>query len=167
MLMCMAEQSLYADHPDAPAADENALAVAFIFNFAKFTQWPGLAPEAPITICVFGRVEFQRQLASVDGTMAGQRGVVVEYLTDLSRVAECQMLYVGKLEPARRKAAIGAAGPFPILTISSTADFAYEGGMVEIFREDQRLRLRINKNNVAVSGVRLSSKVLKLAVIVP
>lgn len=166
MLMCLAGRTSYAVEQTAPAADEDALKVAFIYNFAKFTQWPALAVDAPITICIFGRIEFQRQLASVDGKRVGQRPVAVRYLTDLSKVSNCQMLYIGKLERNRRTAALGAARPFPILTISDTPDFARDGGMVEIFPEHQRLRLRINKNKVEAAGVRLSSKVLKLAIIV-
>lgn len=166
MLMCLAGRALQANDQITPAADEDALKVAFIYNFAKFTQWPALASDAPITICVFGRIEFQRQLASVDGKRVGQRPVAVMYLTDLSAVANCQIVFVGKLERDQRKAALGAARAFPILTISDIPDFARQGGMVEIFREDQRLRLRINQGNAEAAGVRLSSKVLKLAIIV-
>lgn len=159
----------HADEPAQTTAAEDALKVAFVYNFAKFAEWP--EEEADLTtgkvsLCVFGRVRLQRQLASIEGKPVGQKRVFVNYLTNMLEVGGCHILFVGQMDAAELKAVVGAASAFPILTISDRPDFSRQGGMVELYTENNRLRLSINNNNVERVGVKLSSKVLKLATIV-
>lgn len=159
----------HADEITRSTAEENALKVAFIFNLAKFTQWP-LENDAQnnetMTICVIGRIAFKRQLASLEGKRVLNKRVKVAYLADALKIVACQILFVGQLDTTMGRATIGAAGEFPILTISDSPGFAHSGGVVEIFSQDDRLRLRINNSNAERVGLKLSSKVLKLATVV-
>lgn len=159
----------YADELSKSTAEEDALKVAFIFNLAKFTLWPHenvtLKDEA-IAICVIGRISFKRQLASLEGKRVLNKRVKVTYLADALDIVACHILFVGQLDVDMKRATIGAAGQFPILTISDTPNFAHTGGIVEIFSLDDRLRLRINNINAERVGLKLSSKVLKLATVV-
>lgn len=169
LLTATAVAPLRAEEAPQPVAEENDLKAAFIYNFAKFTHWPAAnasATDQPITICVFGRIDFQRQLASVDGKSVGEQPVVVKYLRDILEVPVCRILFIGQLDPQELKAVLGSTQQFPVLTISDAPGFAQSGGIVEIFREDQRLRLRVNTKSAESAGVKLSSKVLRLAIIV-
>src|ERR1051325_6362323 len=49
-------------------ADEYPVKAAFLFNFAKFVEWPAVTfknPEDPITICVLGQNPFGTALEDV------------------------------------------------------------------------------------------------------
>jgi hypothetical protein len=49
------------------------------------------------------------------------------------------------------------------LTISDAKGFAANGGMIELFTENHRLRFLINVHNAQRTGLRISSDLLKLA----
>jgi hypothetical protein len=51
-----------------------------------------------------------------------------------------------------------------VLTISDAKNFAANGGMIELFTENHRLRFRINARSAHRAGLRISSDLLKLAV---
>lgn len=149
------------------SADEEALKVAFVYNFAKFSEWPvieGVAGRESLLICVLGRISFQRHLAVIDGKAVGNQHVVVEYLHDLLEISRCHILLAGELEANARTAALGAAQPFPVLTISDQRDFILSGGMVELFETGQQLRFKVNREKIEAAGIKLSSHVLKLAI---
>ena len=56
--------------------------------------------------------------------------------------------------------------PACVFTVSDAPDFAQAGGMVELFREGDRMRIAVNIDAIERARIRLSSRVLALARIV-
>ena len=57
---------------DQAAPSEYAVKAAFIFNFAKFTEWPAAASGAPhgqIVLCAFAGEAYRAALAAIDGNL--------------------------------------------------------------------------------------------------
>lgn len=149
------------------SANEEALKVAFVYNFTKFTEWPHASDPIQsknIVLCVLGHISFHRQLAVVDGKVIGNQSVVVKYLRDGMEVNRCQVLFVGEMGENERLKVLGAVQPFPVLTISDQRNFIESGGMVEIFETNRQLRFRVNREKIEHAGIKLSSHVLKLAI---
>ncbi len=145
--------------------DANDVKAAFVLNFAKFAEWPAVAPSDPIIVCV---VEDPRLASSLVAIARGQRvdsrRVDVRPLTALDGQA-CHLLYLSMR--AREAGAVlqtlrGAA----TLTVSDAPRFASAGGMIELFVEGDRMRFAVNVSAVQRSQVRLSSRLLGLARIV-
>ena len=152
----------------AQSASAPELKAAFLFNFAKFAEWPSLAPDAPVAVCVAGDDRVATVLSeTVRGQAPETRAVTVIKLPGDVPTRACQVLFVGSGADARRRAALleeAAAGP--VLTVSDSVRFAVTGGMVELFLESGRMRFAINVDAVGRSRVRLSSRLLGLAKIV-
>lgn len=150
--------------------DENNLKVAFVYNFAKYTQWPALSPPIKaksFLICVLGHINFSRQLAEIDGAAIDSERITVHYLNNLSDVARCRILIFGGLEKHVQKTALDAVVSLSVLTLSDLPEFINAGGMIEMFRDNTRLRFKINHERMIARGIVLSSKVLRLATIIP
>lgn len=148
-------------------AEEEDLKVAFIYNFAKFSTWPAPVEAGDaqlIRACVYGRIDFQRRLGVIDGQPVGDRALQVRYLSNVTEIPSCQILILGQLEEAELSVVLGAAQRFPILTVSDRPDFLLHGGAIEIFHEGQRLRFKVDFKRTQQTGIKLSSKMLKLAV---
>jgi hypothetical protein len=144
------------------------LKAAFLFNFARFADWPALPPDAPIVLCVSGDDPLASALAStLRGQAAENRGVAVTRLAsgDASWRA-CQVLFIGGANKSQIARVVGDAATMPILTVSDTARFAEAGGMIELYLDNGRMRFAINIDAVQRSHVRLSSRLLGLAKIV-
>ena len=169
LFILTATGGLCAEERQVPTAGEKALKVAFIYNFIKFSRWPAnhtLSQTPVLRACVFGRIEFRRQLATIDGKQISDHRVEVKYIGKIEQGQACHILFVGFLEPKLFSALLTKTKDAPVLTISDNEAFSTSGGMIEIFQSDQKLQFKINNKKVNQVGIKLSSKVLKLAEIV-
>lgn len=144
-----------------------AVKAAFLYNFAKFTEWPGMAAGARISACVVGDDEIMTAFVE----MASGRdinGHAFDFSNRAAAVnlAHCQLLFVAAA--GGDGAAPGFAGlkTLPVLTVSDAPGFAKAGGMIELYVEDGRMRFAINVDAVTRAGLRVSSRLLELAKIV-
>jgi hypothetical protein len=151
----------------AQEASEQALKVAFIYNFAKFTTWPASAfadPEAPVTVCVVGKHGFGDAFQSIEGKSVGGRSVAVKYLGSYKAKDQCQVIYVASSEKARLPKIVSAAKEAHALVVSDTDGFVDGGTIINMVRRgDDHIGFEINARVAGESGLKLSSKLLNLA----
>src|SRR5258708_17607828 len=86
----------------AQSAPEPVLKAAFLYNFAKFAEWPpDAAPADPLTICVLDDAAIAEALdETVKGrTVDGRKTVVVRVKPDGFHA--CHVLYLAGLSPKR------------------------------------------------------------------
>jgi hypothetical protein len=153
----------------APAQtfDEYQVKAAFLFNFAKFVEWPPQAfvsASDPISICVLGPNPFGTSLEdAVAGKSLGGRKFAVRQLTDLKEAGRgCQILYF----VARQKMPSPDSVWMSVLTVGESPGFAASGGTIGFKLESGRVRLEINVGAAEQRHLRISSKLLSLAEIV-
>ena len=146
--------------------DEYTVKAAFLFNFAKFVDWP---PESfkgtsdPIRICTYGPNPFGGTLEQmVQGKVAGSRAFTVSQIAEASEARECHILFLGTAEK-RIKAVLGDLSGMSVLTVGETASFLTSGGMIRFKIDDEKVRIEIDAGTAARAKLRISSKLLKLA----
>jgi hypothetical protein len=143
---------------------------AFLFNFAKFIDWPErsfASPQSPFTICVLGLDPFGNVLdETLQMKLIGDRPIVVRRLKDTIEVRKCQMVFVSSSESAHLTEIFGGLHGINILLVGETTGFAASGGTIEFTLEDNHVRFTINADAAARSGLMFSSKLLALAKIV-
>jgi hypothetical protein len=154
----------------AQAVDEYQVKAAFLFNFAKFVEWPPLTFKTdrdPVRICVLGEDPFGSVLRDVVGgkTVLG-RPLVVTDVADTNQASECHILFIGSSERKRLRSIFATLRTIGILTVGEIDGFASQGGIVNFKVEDNRVRLEINQEAAELAKLRISSKVLNLAQIV-
>jgi len=156
----------------ASARAENAssaLKAAFVYNFAKFTEWPAdsLAASAPIVICVFGDAGVADRLVELTaGQAIGAHPMVVRQPRADGALEDCKVMYVSGLDGKRLSTLVAALSHSTVLTISDADGFAQRGGIVGLFVDAGRIRFMINLDSVHRSRLQLSSKLLTLGTIV-
>ena len=149
---------------DAAHEREYLIKAAFLYNFARFTEWPDSAFAADgLRVCVLGDDPFGETLGSIAGKTIRGREVQIEHLTDAADAKRCQVLFVGASEGARLAEVIGAIRELPILTIADMPDFATSGGIINLKTVENRIRFEINISAAERAGLKFSSKVLRLA----
>jgi hypothetical protein len=153
-----------ASQPDM--ASDVDMKAALLFNFAKFAEWPGITPGAPLFACIVGEPQLATALATVT------RGQTVDgHAIDVRRIEPsgghpCHMLYVAQASAHETWPLLGMLKGQPMLTISDAARFAVTGGMIELFVENGRMRFAVNVETVQRCQLRLSSRLLSLAKVV-
>jgi hypothetical protein len=143
---------------------------AFLFNFAKFIDWPERSfatPNSPFSICVLGEDPFGNALdETLQMKMIGDRPIIVKRLKDKVQVRGCQMVFVSSSESAHLNEIVGSVQGINVLLVGETSGFALAGGTIEFTLEDNHVRFTINADAAARSGLMFSSKLLALAKIV-
>lgn len=147
--------------------DEYAVKAAFLYNFAKFVEWPQSAfPElqAPLALCVLGADPFGRELdRAVRGKTAQGRPVVVRRLAGPEVSDLCHVLFVASSERERFAEVLGGVAGRSVLTVGEEDDFARAGGMISFVVRDARVRFAIDLDAAERAGLKLSSRLLDLA----
>jgi hypothetical protein len=147
--------------------DEASVKAAFIYNFAKYTEWGALPAGAPVVVCVVGDNKLLTAVTeAVKGQQASGRAFDVTRPADGSTWGSCQVLFIAAPDVGRSSVALDRLRQRPVLTVSDGNAFARTGGIIEFFREGDRMRFAINVAASERAGVRISSRVLALAKII-
>jgi uncharacterized protein DUF4154 len=149
------------------ALDEYRVKAAFVYNFAKFIEWPSRAfhgPSEPIAICVLGQDPFGGALQeTVKGKEAAGRQLLVRNISDVRGPGSCQILFVSSSERKHLSSILAGAKRCGLLTVGEMDGFASAGGIINFKLEDGRVRFEINVEAAQQNELRISSKLLSLA----
>ncbi|HRD68152.1 MAG TPA: YfiR family protein [Candidatus Competibacter sp.] len=149
--------------------DEYAVKAAYLYNFAKYVEWPPEAfanAGAPLSICIAGNNPFGDALAALSGKTVETHPVEVRLIPAAMGFDRCHIVFVGRTEQSRFKILLAKLARLPVLTVSDIGDFARSGGMIGLVEADQRIRFDINLTAARQANLKLSSQLLKLATII-
>jgi hypothetical protein len=142
----------------------------FLFNFAKYVDWPTTAftnATEPIVIGVLGADPFDENLQHVvDGKTVNGRTFVIKYLTSDSELSGCQILFISDSEASRMDGILDKASALPILTVGEDEQFAKKNGIIDFMLKDGKIRLEIDLAAARKAGLTISSRLLAVADVV-
>ena len=149
----------------AQTAEEYAVKAAFLYNFAKFVDWPAAAFPDPnlLKICVLGNDPFGGSLETVAGEQVAGHKLQVVRMDSTSKLAGCQILFISRSERGRIEQILAAVKGSPVLTVGDTQKFADDGVIINFILEGSKVRFEINTESADRAGIRISSKLLQLA----
>jgi hypothetical protein len=151
----------------ADMASDVAVKAAFLYNFAKFTEWPAFPADASLVLGVLGDDAVGAALTeTIRGQLIEGHGLEVRRLTSETSPRSCHLLFVTGPEVRRVSSMLEEVRTLPILTVSDGAGFAQAGGMIELFVEGGHMRFAVNVDSVERARLHLSSRLLGLARIV-
>ena len=151
-------------------ASEAAIKAGFLFNFAKFTEWPpeSLAPSTVLKLCVTeGPVADALDSAVIGKSIGGHPAVLARVSMPKTgtndALRDCAVLYVTGLDATRAATLIASLQGAAVLSVSDFGDFAALGGVANFFVEGERMRFAINPAAADRAHLHLHSQLLGLA----
>ena len=163
-LLFFNREVLFAQSIAAPA-----LKAAFLYNFAKFTEWPSdaLVPGQRLSLCVVGDDNVADALEqTIRGHAIEGHELTLTVAKPDAVILSCHLLYVSASDVKRAAPLLARAAHFPIFTVSDADRFAESGGIAQLILEDDRMRFAINVTSAKRSRLNLSSKLLNLAQVI-
>lgn len=147
---------------------EYDLKAAFLFNFAKFVEWPPDAfaeTNSPIVIGILGNNVFGDTLEKIiNDRKVNNRGFQFVHFDSSSEATNCQILFISTSEKNDFAKIIGTLHNASILTVSETDGFLKAGGMINFLIEGKNIRFQISDEAAKKARLKISSKLLSLAV---
>ena len=118
-------------------------------------------------LCVFGNDPFDGGLEKLaKNHTVGGHTIQVKHIVTLESVPSCHIVFVGAPEPAPVRDIVTAAENASVLLVGDSADFAKRGGTMNFFTEKGKVRFAINRRAADAAGLKVSSRMLRLAVLV-
>lgn len=151
----------------AQSAPEYQVKAAFLFNFAKFVEWPDNkfpSPDTPLQVCVLGRDPFGSDFQQVVAgkTVNGHR-IEIAYPASASQAINCHILFISSTQKKEISQILESLKGRSVLTVGDTEGFAQFGGDINFVLEDNRVRFEINLKAADAEHLKLSAKLLAVA----
>jgi len=160
----LAAWALCASGENAPT--EYEVKAAYLFNFAKYLEWPADAfagPQAPLTLCVLGRDPFGEALTAYQRRTVQGRELRVRRGAGLDDLRGCQMVFVAESEEPRLQRILRANAALPIAMVSDIDGFSDAGGMIGLVDADQRVQFDLNLASAERARIKVNSQLMRIA----
>ena len=165
-LLLLASAAFAAPTP----VSEYQLKAVFLFNFAQFVEWPAAAlphDSQPFVIGILGKDPFGSTLDdAVRAETVNQHPLAVEHYRSVAEIRNCQILFITASEVPHLDGILAALKDRSVLTVADALGPDQHGVMIELVRQDSRIRLRIDLQAAKAADLTISSKLLRPAEIV-
>ncbi|HFE48295.1 MAG TPA: YfiR family protein [Chromatiaceae bacterium] len=169
-LLCLALSLMLAPVSLAGRYEENTLKAAMVLNIARFTEWPtddGIGATGTLRLCVFdtegGMLGAFRELLP---KRIHRRELVVRPVRRSTDLDACELLFVRDPDRSSVSRLLAAVERRAVLSVGDMPGFAEAGGIINLVRAGRKLRFEVNLGEARAAGLKISSRLLKLATIV-
>ena len=151
----------------AEVTKEYQIKAAYLYNFAKFVEWPAQRfadDRAPLVIGILGKNPVSEELQAIarDHKING-RNIVIKEVATAGEAGSVHLLFFsgeGDIHMAETLAALKGAA---VLTVGESDTFIAAGGMINFVREADKVRFEINADTASQAKLKISAQLLKLA----
>jgi hypothetical protein len=154
----------------AQAASEYQVKAAYVYNFAKFVEWPARdfpSPTAPIALCVLDDPSFASELNRiVKGKAVANHPVSVVPVQTPEQSRNCHVLFINSSHDGQSRHIIEVLRDTNVLTVGETKGFVENGGIINFVLQDDHVQFQVNHKAANDAGLSISSRLLALARVV-
>ena len=158
-----------AAEPQPPS--EYDVKAVFLFNFARFVEWPErkpVKPETALVIGILGEDPFGSAIErAVQDETIRDLPIIIRRSKRIEDLMDCHLLYINLPEPERVRPILESLKGRNILTIGEGEEFNRAGGIIAFLTRQKRIRIQINLKRAEQEGFHISAKLLKVADLFP
>ncbi|MDM8525684.1 YfiR family protein [Desulfococcaceae bacterium HSG8] len=148
---------------------ENEIKAALIFKFPVYVRWPDSVMNdktGNFECCVLGNDPVSSLLTQFNGKKMMEQTIRIRQLSNIREIDDCHMLFISSPEKKNLLMIFKAIKGKPILTVGHMKKFTQNGGIINFIRQEDSVRFEINPKAAEQAGLKISSKLLRLAEIV-
>jgi hypothetical protein len=148
--------------------DESTLKATFIYYFLQVITRPKRLKNPPIRFCVVDIntptvSAFEQLLAS---PKAAKVQVSISVLSTPKESTQCDYIFIDSRNSDFVMPILSLTNGLEILTVSDAEGFAGAGGIIELKRQSNKVKIIINADALSASGLKASSKLMRSATII-
>jgi hypothetical protein len=148
----------------ADTQTEDSIKAGFIFNFAKYVEWPAkTVKDGKLRVCSLSSEPLSGNLVKLQGRVIQEREIQVYTSVAPDEWRNCHVLFISAGDSQRVETVLRAVAKAPVLTVSDSIDFTHSGGIIGLKLHIGRIRFNINHGVANKAGLIISSQLLKLA----
>ncbi|MBA7634777.1 hypothetical protein ES703_42369 [subsurface metagenome] len=169
MVLCLLGIATTDIGAQPPAISEYDVKVAFLYKFAKFVEWPAESFSGAgktLRLCVADTDLTDDVFETVKSSTVRGRELVIKECRGPEDLESCHILFVTRSREQDLAEIMAAATHYHVLTIGETEGFTELGGIINFIMVEKKVRFEINVDAARRAGLKISSKLLRLAKIV-
>ncbi|CAN5124027.1 hypothetical protein BH11PSE11_BH11PSE11_24310 [soil metagenome] len=175
LLLCLASVSTLAQTSSGSASGsgsavalEDRVKAASLHKFLNYVDWPPAAfaaTDSPYVIGVVNAEDIAEELTRLAANrLTNNRPVLVKKIHGSDNVSGVHVLFIGRAERPRLSQWIRQTLGQPILLVSETEGALALGSMINFRIAEERVRFEVSLDPVEKSGLKLSSRMLAIAI---
>jgi hypothetical protein len=139
------------------------LQAAYVFNFAKYIQWPSEGEQLMIGVYNDNDVTSEFE-STLKGKKVRGREIIVKKVVALEELLQCSILYVAESHSRNIDTLISSLMGKSILIVTEE-DLIKKGAAISFVIEEERLRFKVKKKALELAALVASEGLLKLAIL--
>jgi hypothetical protein len=151
-------------------ADEDRVKAAYLYNFAKFVEWPATSfagTDSSMLICSIGDERLAEALQqTARGKQAQGRAIEVRQVLGVGELKSCRILLIAFRDKERIAPILRSVQLANTLTVGQSEEFIRLGGIINLVRKQNSIELEINPNAAETAGLKISSRLLAVSRVV-
>jgi len=148
-------------------AAEYSVKAAFLFNFAKFIDWPPenfKASSDPMIYCLAGEDPFGDLLdQALAGKTIGGHPVRLLRPKKPEDADVCNIVFLASKQEKLSARYLERLKDHSVLTVGEADDFLKQGGIIRFVLDDNKVRFEVNLTAAEHAKLKVSSRLLALA----
>lgn len=145
---------------------EANLKAAFIYNFTRYVDWDTSAVENDFVIGVIGSSAIIGPLTEIaKANRVKNKTIIIRHFNNPDEITPCNILFISANSSFSLSSILAKTGK-GTLTISEEAGFAEQGAAFNFVVVNDKLKFEANVKSINAAGLKASSQLLKLAIIV-
>jgi hypothetical protein len=168
LVACLAAFGAALPFPAAAESLADAVKAAFLYKFASFVDWPTPLSGGAATsfdICVVGDDPLEGLLRrTVSGERIAGHPFALRHLDVATRDSGCEIMFIKGSAAQSLAQGLAVVEGSPVLTVTARAEGETPVGIINFVIRQNRVRFEIDQTAAERSGLRISSKLLSLAV---
>jgi hypothetical protein len=146
---------------------ESLVKAAFIINFTRFIEWSGdksISKRTKIDVCVLGDSDIINAFDFIKDSSPSNVSIILVKENILSNISpHCHMLFISQSEESRLDDVLAIVENKQVLTIADSSSFAERGVMMGLVKEENKIKLVINKKSIVAAGLYVDAGLLEIA----
>ncbi len=155
LMLCVTQDAYPLDR------DEGQIKAGFLYNFAKYTEWPTAASER--LLCVAAKALPDAAIQGIDQLPLQNSTLRVRTIARPGDAVSCDILFIGRPQHADQHAWLDQVAGRPTLTIADLAGPGRPRAMIRLFTEGRRLRYDLHQGMARQVGMQFAPRLVNLA----
>jgi hypothetical protein len=168
LVACLVAFGAVLPFPAVADSLADAVKAAFLYKFASFVDWPTPVSDgaaASFDICVVGDDSLEGLLRrAVSGEQIAGHPFALRHLDVATRDSGCEIMFIKGSAAQSVAQVLAVVEGSPVLTVTDRAEGQSPVGIINFVIRQNRVRFEIDQTAAESSGLKISSKLLSLAV---
>jgi hypothetical protein len=146
---------------------EYELKAAFIYKFTNYIEWDSQTASDDFIIGILGNSPIENKLTEIGNTeKVNNKKIIIRKFNKLADISPCHILFISQKTSFSLEDILAKATSKGTLTVSEKRGYAAHGTNINFIIIDNKLKFEANLKTLSAAGLRVSSQLLKLAIIV-